>query len=325
METRFGLTFEILDRDYIARVRRERGYGVNPWTTHPRFLVSHRLLIDESYVGGLRDHLGHFRPGTLLILDEAHHAAPASGAKYAIDSKITRAVRDLAARFEHRLFLSATPHNGHSNSFSALARDPRPSTFLPRGAGRAQAARRGSGPPAKGGHPGDRRRVSQAHAGPGGHQTACPDDAPELRLSKLLDEYRQLREERLSGESKRTQAASALLICGLQQRLLSSIEAFATDAARPPSDGASPLGGRPRRTRTSRLTLRSERLDLLGGGLVHLMTTGRPSPRKRCAHRKRTIKSLQRAQRRWATPRLAERPQLFEREQQLLDEMDRDR
>jgi hypothetical protein len=26
----------------------------------------------------------------------------------------------LAPRFEHRLFLSATPHNGHSNSFSAL-------------------------------------------------------------------------------------------------------------------------------------------------------------------------------------------------------------
>src|SRR5712691_5329193 len=45
MEARFGLTFEILDREYVARVRRERGYGVNPWTTHPRFLVSQRLLI----------------------------------------------------------------------------------------------------------------------------------------------------------------------------------------------------------------------------------------------------------------------------------------
>jgi hypothetical protein len=26
----------------------------------------------------------------------------------------------LAPRFQHRLFLSATPHNGHSNNFSAL-------------------------------------------------------------------------------------------------------------------------------------------------------------------------------------------------------------
>jgi hypothetical protein len=56
----------------------------------------------------------------LLILDEAHHAAPASGARYAIDSQFTKAVRELAERFEHRLFLTATPHNGHSNSFSAL-------------------------------------------------------------------------------------------------------------------------------------------------------------------------------------------------------------
>ena len=101
-------------------VRRERGFGVNPWGTHTRFLVSHRLLIDEAYTGPLRDWLGDFRSGTLLILDEAHHAAPSSGQKYAIDSQITRAVRDLAQRFEHRLFLSATPHNGHSNSFSAL-------------------------------------------------------------------------------------------------------------------------------------------------------------------------------------------------------------
>ena len=55
-----------------------------------------------------------------MILDEAHHAAPASGSRYAVDSQFTRAVRGLAERFEHRLFLSATPHNGHSNSFSSL-------------------------------------------------------------------------------------------------------------------------------------------------------------------------------------------------------------
>jgi len=54
-----------------------------------------------------------------------------------------------------------------------------------------------------------------------------PEDAPELRLAKLLDEYRELREERLSSETKRKQAAAGLLVTGLQQRLLSSIEAFA--------------------------------------------------------------------------------------------------
>ena len=36
-------------RPLPASERRERGFGVNPWTTHSRFLVSHRLLIDEAY------------------------------------------------------------------------------------------------------------------------------------------------------------------------------------------------------------------------------------------------------------------------------------
>ena len=120
MEARFGLSFVILDRAWVARMRRERGFAVNPWTLHSRFLVSHRLLADEAYASGLRDWLGEFAPRSLPILDEAHHAAPASGARYAVDSRMTRAVRELAPLFEHRLFLSATPHNGHSNSFSAL-------------------------------------------------------------------------------------------------------------------------------------------------------------------------------------------------------------
>src|SRR5690606_34291478 len=52
---------------------------------------------------------------------EAHTVAPAGNAqRYAVDSQLTKLARGLAHRFENRLFLSATPHNGHSNSFSAL-------------------------------------------------------------------------------------------------------------------------------------------------------------------------------------------------------------
>jgi hypothetical protein len=120
LEERFGLVFELLDRAYLTRMRRERGFGVNPWRTHSRFLVSHNLLIDSTYTDPLREWLGPLLPGSLLILDEAHHAAPSTGGRYGIETKFTRAVRDLAGRFEHRLFLSATPHNGHSNSFSTL-------------------------------------------------------------------------------------------------------------------------------------------------------------------------------------------------------------
>lgn len=226
LEHRFGLTFEVLDKDYMKRVRRERGFSVNPWGTHSRFLVSHRLLIDEAYAGPLRDWLGTFRGGTLLILDEAHHAAPSSGQKYAIDSQITRAVRDLAPRFEHRLFLSATPHNGHSNSFSALLEILDPQRFC-RGVPVTAKHRdevivrrlKDDIREIQGGFP--KRQVVQIDI------DELPEDAPELKLSALLDQYRELREERLKGETKRKQAAAGLLITGLQQRLLSSIEAFA--------------------------------------------------------------------------------------------------
>src|SRR5438105_764862 len=54
LDSRFGLRFEILDKDYIHKVRRERGFGVNPWTTHSRFLISQRLLIDEAYASSLQ-------------------------------------------------------------------------------------------------------------------------------------------------------------------------------------------------------------------------------------------------------------------------------
>ena len=41
LETRFGLRSVTLDREFLKDIRRERGFGVNPWTTASRFLVSH--------------------------------------------------------------------------------------------------------------------------------------------------------------------------------------------------------------------------------------------------------------------------------------------
>src|SRR5205823_6360905 len=131
----------------------------------------------------------------------------------------------IAPRFEHRLFLSATPHNGHSNSFSALLELLDPQRFC-RGVPVNQKMRDEVMVPRlkddireiQGGFA--VRKVVQENI------DGLPDDSPELRLSLLLDQYRTLREERLQGETKRKQASAGLLIIGLQQRLLSSVEAF---------------------------------------------------------------------------------------------------
>jgi helicase-like protein/SNF2 domain-containing protein len=227
LEERFGLVFEILDRAYLTRMRRERGFGVNPWRTHSRFLVSHNLLIDPAYTDPMREWLGTLLPGSLLILDEAHHAAPSSGGRYGIETKFTRAVRDLGNRFEHRLFLSATPHNGHSNSFSTLLELLDPYRFTRGVKVRGRKAledvmvRRLKEDirEIQGGFP--KRKVERLAI------EGLPGDAPELVLSNLLDEYRTAREERFADAARRAQASAGLLVVGLQQRLLSSIEAFA--------------------------------------------------------------------------------------------------
>ncbi len=227
LEERFGLVFEILDRAYLTRMRRERGFGVNPWRTHSRFLVSHNLLIDPAYTDPMREWLGTLLPGSLLVLDEAHHAAPSSGGRYGIETKFTRAIRDLGGRFEHRLFLSATPHNGHSNSFSTLLELLDPYRFTRGVKVRGKKAledvmvRRIKEDirEIQGGFP-KREVVRLAIDG-------LSSDTPELVLSNLLDEYRTMREERFAEATRRARASAGLLVVGLQQRLLSSVEAFA--------------------------------------------------------------------------------------------------
>ena len=227
LEERFGLVFEILDRRYPSQIRRGRGFGTSPWRTHSRFLISHNLLTDPAYADPMREWLGSLLPGSLLILDEAHHAAPSSGGRYGIETKFTRAIRDLSGRFEHRLFLSATPHNGHSNSFSTLLEILHPYRFA-RGVkvrGKQLLAdvmvRRLKE---------DIREVQDGFPQRSVQRIVInnlPDDAPELILSRLLDEYRTTRERTHGHSPARAQASARLLVIGLRQRLLSSIEAFA--------------------------------------------------------------------------------------------------
>ena len=232
LEARFGLSFAVIDRDFVRRCRQDRGYGVNFWKTHSMFVISHNLLRDEDYASPLRDWMENKAPytGSMLVLDEAHNAAPASASKYAIDSKLTKTVRELSHHFEHRLFLSATPHNGHSNSFSALLEMLDPQRFCrgvpvksPKLLDAVMVRRLKSDlrEAAAGTFP--RRRVVQLDV------AGLPDDAPELTLPVLLERYRDLKEQTLSSSkaTKTQTAAGMLIITSLQKRLLSSVEAFA--------------------------------------------------------------------------------------------------
>ncbi len=134
MREKFGLEFVIVDSARMAADRRTYGLAANPLRLHPRVIVSMAWLPGVRAQRLLREVLADAeRPGTarryafdVLVVDEAHHVAPAvpsaagGGRGYAVDSQRTRALRRLADKCEHRLFLSATPHNGYTESFTAL-------------------------------------------------------------------------------------------------------------------------------------------------------------------------------------------------------------
>lgn len=126
MRDKFGLDFRIVDSNLLADLRRRRGIHVNPWTHFPRLITSIDYLKRERPMRLFRETLpagdqpAYPRPYDLIIVDEAHNVAPSGRGKYATDSQRTNTIRTLAPYFEHKLFLSATPHNGYSESFSAL-------------------------------------------------------------------------------------------------------------------------------------------------------------------------------------------------------------
>lgn len=225
LRAKFGLAFKIVDREFVAAMRRQHGFGVNIWRTGSAFIVSHNLLIDEQYTADLRAARSEMPTRSLLILDEAHHAAPSGGGRYATDSQFTTAIRELAPLFEHRLFLSATPHNGHGNSFSALLEMLDPQRFtrgvpvVPRDCD-VVMVRRLKADLRELGEKFPRRDVAEVPI------AGLPDHAPELALAAMLSDYQSLREERLAGLPPRDQAQARIVFSGLQQRLLSSIPAF---------------------------------------------------------------------------------------------------
>ncbi|MFL9458487.1 MULTISPECIES: DISARM system SNF2-like helicase DrmD [Nostocales] len=126
MRDKFGLDFRIVDSELMRELRRRRGIHVNPWSHFPRLITSIDFLKRDRPLRLFREVLPaqgesiYPRRFDLLIVDEAHNVAPSGGGNYAVDSMRTAAIRLIEPHFEHKLFLSATPHNGYLESFTAL-------------------------------------------------------------------------------------------------------------------------------------------------------------------------------------------------------------
>lgn len=234
MADKFGLEFRIVDAELVRRLRRERGLAANPWKHFPRLIVSVDWLKRPRAMSLLRDVLPptHTYPRAfdMLVIDEVHNVAPSGRGRYATDSQRTKAIRELAPHFEHHLYLSATPHNGYSESWQALLELLDPQRFA-----------RGVTPP----EPSLRRamvrrlkselRADPALARPDGTprfaerkiielEVAYPDH--ERAVHDLLARYTRSRRAAAGGDTAARQAADFVTLL-LKKRLFSSPAAFA--------------------------------------------------------------------------------------------------
>jgi len=232
MHDRFGLEFHIVDADAVRELRRERGVGANIWTHFPRLIVSIDWLKTPRAMALLDEVLPHDaaiypRRFDLLVVDEVHQCAPAGRGAYATDSQRTLALRKIAPHFEHRLFLSATPHNGYTESFTALlelldpqrfARGVKPSEEAQRRVlvRRLKSELRKELPPRPDGTPRfPERRVLPL-------EVRYPEE--EQRIHDTLRQYTELRRQRT--RSKPSQTATDFVTLLLKKRLFSSPKAF---------------------------------------------------------------------------------------------------
>lgn len=132
MNEKFGLEFRIIDRDELLKLRREYGVNANPFTSFPRLIISmdyfKKEQVKQLFKTACTAKSG-IKKWDMLILDEAHNTTPSGKQKYIKDSERTKLIRDIASEFEHRLFLTATPHNGYTESFTALLESLDPLRF----------------------------------------------------------------------------------------------------------------------------------------------------------------------------------------------------
>lgn len=126
LKRKFSVDFKLIDSGTTFQIRRELGIDTNPWKAYPRIItpmdylrlpdITHQFM-QASEVNQDSQNNGPYAPWDLLIVDECHNFAPQSGKRF---SQRTKMLQDIRFLFEHRIFLSATPHNGKTVSFTGL-------------------------------------------------------------------------------------------------------------------------------------------------------------------------------------------------------------
>ncbi|MCP4289969.1 MAG: DNA helicase [Gammaproteobacteria bacterium] len=131
MRDKFALHFDIIDRAETHALQKRLGLDANPWRTYPRIITSYYYLrqpdVLEQFRAACRQPEGSAHlPWDLLIVDEAHNLMPSN---FGEDSDLSKMLRFISPWFEHKIFATATPHNGYTRCFSGLLEQLDPVRF----------------------------------------------------------------------------------------------------------------------------------------------------------------------------------------------------
>jgi superfamily II DNA or RNA helicase len=106
--SRLGIRAWVADPSSTRRARDELPSGVTPWAANPVVIASIDYLKQPEVLAAAAA-----APWDLLILDEAHNASPSSDRRVAAHA--------LASAASRVLLVTATPHSGEDDGFSALS------------------------------------------------------------------------------------------------------------------------------------------------------------------------------------------------------------
>ena len=115
----FHIDANIISRRHRKAMEKEIPPGTSPWEHYSKLIVS----IDYAKQSSIRNEILS-QEWDLVIIDEAHQAAKPheSSPNETIDMQRWDFATDVTDHAEHCLLLTATPHNGYSDSFASLLR-----------------------------------------------------------------------------------------------------------------------------------------------------------------------------------------------------------
>lgn len=232
MAEKFNIDFSIINLAKSNKIYKEMGLDTNPWKAKQRIITSMDYLrqpdIMDKFIASAESLFNSdtpTMPWDLLIVDEAHNMSPAG---FGQESQRFLMLQQISRYFEHRLFLTATPHNGYTMSFTTLLSLLDPVRFSPKAKLEdddrvainevmirrlKSELNRGTNPP--------RFPLREVQSVP------MNLTEKELALFEALTEYRNKALSVLAPRSRRERNLGRFLFSLLTKRLLSSSYAFA--------------------------------------------------------------------------------------------------